>query len=270
MSGKYIDKKREKAQRRRMTGIILAMLVIGTVAVWHLWDRCPEPQPNIPIITQPLQDETQPVEKIPETEEVPQTAPARLEEDQEISINLGTGMCITHVGKYTGLYMEDGSDEIVSGVMMIAVTNEGENDIQYAEISLPVGDRTAYFTLSTLPAGATVILLEQNRLAYEPGIYNTAIAENVVVFSEPLDLCEDRLKIQILDGAINVSNISGGDIPEDIVIYYKNSAEDVYYGGITYRIRLEGGLKAGEIKQIMASHFFESGSSIMFITYGDN
>ena len=65
-----------------------------------------------------------------------------------------------------------------------------------------------------------------------------------------------------------MTNISGQDIIGDVVIYYKNAAEDLYYGGITYRVRIEGGMKADEIKQIMASHFSDTGSKIMFVTAG--
>lgn len=194
---------------------------------------------------------------------------ARLDELQEVSINLGNGMSIKEVGKYTGIYMEDGSDEMVSGVLMIAVKNEGEETIQYAEITMPAGEEEAKFSLSTLTPGSTVILLEQSRMDYAAGDYTTAVAENVVLFSESLSLCEEKLKIQALDGVINVSNISGQDMDEDITIYYKNSAEDVFYGGITYRVRIEGGLKSNEIRQIVASHFSESGSKIMFVTCGE-
>ena len=83
-----------------------------------------------------------------------------------------------------------------------------------------------------------------------------------------MSLQEDKLQLQVLDGALNVINISGEDITGDVVIYYKNAAADVYYGGITYRVRIEGGIKADEIKQIMASHFSDSGSKVMFVTVG--
>jgi len=50
------------------------------------------------------------------------------------------------------------------------------------------------------------------------------------------------------------------------VVYYKNAAQDIYYGGITYRITIEGGLKAGEIRQTMTKHASDTGSKIMFVT----
>ena len=48
----------------------------------------------------------------------------------------------------------------------------------------------------------------------------------------------------------------------DIEIYYKSLVDGQLYGGITYRISLEEGLTAGEIRQIMASHFAETGTEI--------
>lgn len=285
MSGKYVKNKKKKSRWAGVAVIVLILAAACALLAWTLADNAAG-QPTGPVVQndptaqqteEPTQQQTEaegeePTQEQNDTEEptvAPETKPVQIEELKEISINLGSGMRITDVGKYTGIYMEDGSDEIVSGVMMIAVTNEGEQAVQYAEISVPVGDEMAYFTLSTLPAGATVILLEQSRMEYVPGEYVTAVAENVALFKEPLDLREDQVKIQNLQGALNISNISDGDIEGDICIYYKNSAADVYYGGITYRVRLEGGLKAGEIKQIVASHFSQSGTAIMFVTCGE-
>lgn len=135
----------------------------------------------------------------------------QVEESAEIHINLGHGMYITEIGKYTGIYMEDGSDELVSDIMMIKVTNEGEQTIQYAEIMMPVGDKEA-------------------------------------IFEENLSLYEDCVKIQKLDGAMNIFNISEANIGGDIIVYYKNKMSDLLYGGITYRVKIEGGLKKGEVK----------------------
>ena len=179
---------------------------------------------------------------------------------------------IENVGAYTGIYMEDGTDELVSGVMMMVVTNTGKDTIQYAQIEMKVDDEIAQFALSTLPAGASVVLLEQNRMAYVSEFdYSTADVSvfNIAYMQEPLSMQEDKLKIQALDGVINVTNISGEDITGDIIIYYKNSAVDLFYGGITYRITISGGLKADEVKQIMASHFNQEGSTIMFVSVGE-
>lgn len=186
----------------------------------------------------------------------------------EIEFDLGNGLLITDVGRYTGVYMEDGSDEIVSKILMVVVTNTSEQDLEYAEITLNGEEAEAQFSVSTLPVGASAVLLEKTRMEY-PGedVFTEAQSQVVSFFEKPLSVHADVLKLQGLDGALNITNISGKDIAGDIVIYYKNSSSDMYYGGITYRVRLEGGLKAGEIRQIMSDHYNASGSEVLFITY---
>lgn len=269
MSAKYSNqkhkKKKGKTGKRAALWVMIAVLVVLLLLCWGLFNT------QGPDETQGG-DETQPSQNASAGDSQADTQPQEtivFEEVEEATVSLGHGLSITDVGKYTGIYMEDGTDEIVSGVLMIVVTNSGQEAIQYAKITLPVSGGEAVFTLSTLPAGQSVVLLEQNRLQWSASEdYASAVMENLAVFSEPLSLCEDRLKLQILNGAINVTNISGADITGDIAIYYKNSAADLYYGGITYRVSIAGGMKAGEIKQIMASHFSDTGSAIMFVTIG--
>ena len=150
---------------------------------------------------------------------------------------------------------------------MLIVANRGDKAIQYAEISFPTESGEAQFVLSTLPVGESCLLLENSRLKFTGNErIGEAVCENVAFLSEELGLCEDKLKIQQLDGVLNITNISGEDISGEVVVYYKNASADLYYGGITYRVRIEGGIKADEIKQIRASHFSPSGSKIMFVT----
>ena len=47
--------------------------------------------------------------------------------------------------------------------------------------------------------------------------------------------------------------------------HYKNKIGDTYYGGIAYRVKVEGGLKAGEIRQVMTSHYNPDNCSIVAI-----
>jgi hypothetical protein len=187
-----------------------------------------------------------------------------------VDINLGYGMYLVDVAKYTGVYMEDGTDEVVSGILMVVVKNTGTQDIQYAEIELPVGKELASFTLTNLPVGESVVLLEKNRMAYNGDVtYTTAISKNVIVFQQPMSLCPDKLKIQGRNGVLNIANISGADIKGDVIVYYKNSSSDMLYGGITYRVVLTGGIPKGETMQIPAGHYFASGSRIIHVTCGE-
>lgn len=233
--------------------LIAAALALRTCA--------PTEQPAVP--TAPTTEITEPSASEPATSE-PEPMQAEME---DTLVKLSHGLVILNTGAYDGAYMEDGTDETVSGVLMIVVKNTGSDPIQYADITLPTDAGQAKFTLSTLPSGASCVLLEQTRMAYTGSErVSEAESQNVAFFTGPLTLHEDRLQLQLLDDAINVVNISGGDISGDVVIYYKNAASDLYYGGITYRVRLEGGLAADEVRQIMPTHFTKSGSEIMFIT----
>lgn len=256
----------EKLSKKKIISLALA-LVLGVSMLAACDSRNSESSEatNVPnestTIDTPKQENNETTPSAPD-----KTASGQLE---DVNINLGSGMKITDIGSYTGLYMEDGSDEIVSDVLMVVVTNTGNKAIQYADIKLSVGEEEAKFELSTLPAGKTIVLLEQNRMVFDNSAeYTSAIAENVALFSDSLSLKEDQVKLQILDGAINVTNVANKDIAGDIVIYYKNSASDLYYGGITYRTRIEGGLSQGEIRQVMGNHLSKTGTEIMFVTIG--
>lgn len=183
---------------------------------------------------------------------------------------LNDSLCITDAGDYTGIYMEDGSDEPVTGVLKIHLTNVSEKPVQYARIVMDVDGEEAVFTVTALPAGATVVVLEQNRMAYREDVDYMklhASCEDLALFNGELSLQEDKLQIQSLKGALNITNISGQDIPETIILCYKGWQGDLYYGGIAYRIRLEGGLKAGELRQIMAQHYMDPGSKLVFVEF---
>lgn len=187
------------------------------------------------------------------------------------SIDVGSGLRIVDIGAYTGMYMEDGSNEIVSGVLMCIVTNEGDRAVEYAQLQLHDGERDIPFTLTALQPGRSVVLLAQDKTAYNKDAdYTAAAAESVAFFANEPSLQADRLQIQGLDGGMNITNISKEDITGDVVIYYKNVAADgLLYGGITYRTRISGGIKAGELKQGMTQHFRVNGSEVLFVTVAE-
>ena len=259
-------KNNKKSGKRTVLWIVIAveiLLLAAALVVWWAFSYS-EKAENAPAV-QPGIEATVPEETAPEAT----TPPPVVEEMVDTTAYLDDHLQIINVGAYTGMYVEDGTDEVVSGVLMLVVKNFSKEAVQYAEITLPTENGDAKFTLSTLPAGESCVLLEQSRMQHTGSEDITrAVSDNVAVFSEELSLQEETLKFQVLDGAINITNISGEDIAGDIVVYYKNAAADLYYGGITYRVRIEGGLKADEIRQIMASHFSESGSKLMFVTIG--
>lgn len=269
------ERKTVKTRRRLLiaVGILSAVLCLLIALALYLRSTKAPGVPDAPNATETtaVSDETA-MSIQQQVEETAQTTPAQSESEESlrpISNTLGYDVELLDMGKYTGMFMEDGSDEIVSNVLMLKIINNGEEAIQYAEITMSYGGETAKFTVSTLLPGATMILLEQNRMEYSADApCGNLEMKNVALFNEPLSLCEDKLEIQILDGAINVTNISGEDISGEVRIFYKNYADGIYYGGITYVVRIQDGIPADGVKQIMASHFSDTGSVIMFVTCG--
>ena len=202
--------------------------------------------------------------------DVPSDDNVQIDDLDSSGISIYEGLKITDTANYAGIYMEDGSDEVVSNVMMIIVENTSASDLQYAEITLSSADAKAYyFTVSNLPSGSKAVLLEKNRQSFPVGVDLAASANNVAYFSEPMSLCEDRIQINGMDGALNIKNISDEAITGDIYVYYKYSSSDLFYGGITFRVRVEGGLNAGEIRQVMTGHYSVNGSTITMVTCGE-
>lgn len=184
------------------------------------------------------------------------------------AVDLGRGLRISKIGKYAGIYLEDGSNEPVSGLMMVVLENTAEKDLQLARFSLKFSDFTAEFEASNIPAGESIVLLERNRHSAVDAKPEDSELTTTVFFEEKMSLMEDKLRISTDEGLIALENISGEDISGDIFVYYKNSATDLLYGGITYRARFSGGLDAGEKTQVLTAHFDPDTCRIVQITAG--
>lgn len=176
------------------------------------------------------------------------------------------GLKILRAGEYSGIYMEDGSNEAVTRVMMLIVENTSDQDLQLARIDVEYAELTAEFEVTNIPAGEKVVLLEKNRAALPQEPFLSVRSRNVVFFPEKMRLQEDILQITGDNGLLKVTNISGTDIAGDILIYYKNCASDLLYGGITYRVRLSGGLAAGETAQIVSSYYTPDTCRLLMVT----
>lgn len=247
----------KKNQPKKTGGLLIGLILLAAAGIAAVLFCRPQAGPVRPV--QPTAGKTEPTESVPS-----QTVPAGAE--TRPVINLGYGLQITDYGSYTGLYMEDGSNEIVSDVMMVVVRNGGEEDIQLAEFTARCGGEEYRFKLTNLAVGKRAVLLDLDRRRAESGTLESAGLGDAALFQEPMELHEDTVEIGGLEGMLNVKNISGTDMDGDIYIYYKYAAQDLLYGGITFRVRIEGGLKAGELRQIPAGHFEPGGCEIIQVT----
>lgn len=240
--------------------ILLLVLVAAAMAGVMLWVLVPRDEPAAPAKPRQTTAAAAPVTTAPETT-------AEQPQQSRFPIELGDGLCITGIREFAGIYMEDGSDDAVQGLLSLVLENQSGQALQYARITLDYGGTEAVFEVTNLPADGQIVLLEKTRMAYREDMPQGAYAENAA-WLETFPMYPEIFEITTADNVINIHNISDADITGDIFVYYKNVGGGVYYGGITYRVRIEGGLKAGEIRQLMTSHYYEDASEILMVTYG--
>lgn len=196
-------------------------------------------------------------------------------EDAEIG-EVNEQLRVLGVGRYTGAYMEDGSDEEVMDVLAVVVQNVSDRWVVNADLTVDCGGRSAAFSVSALPGMSCALLLEQNRLAY---------TEGMTLRSPACGFCADQMdglmvdfgadfSLQPYEGDILVlRNISGQEIAEDALLYYKNVAsygkngEMIFLGGIAYSTRFQGPIAAGEERQVKPTHYSLNGSAILYMSY---
>lgn len=179
------------------------------------------------------------------------------------------GISVSPVKKYAGMFMEDGTNDTVSDIMMVVVRNDTSADLQLARLEVVFEDAVAEFQITNLPAGKSVVVLEKSRMAYSDEPYQLMKINDVVFFQEPMSLCQNRVQITGGKGYLEVENVTDMDLGA-MYVYFKNSASDgMLYGGITYRTKVEPGLKAGETLRVLSGHYDPDTTTILLVQIAD-
>lgn len=261
--GKY--SKKSKFSYKKILVIGLMALLVAVIIVLCIWGAQLAKLADIPDLPTIPETSSQPEE----TEDEPDLDIPDVVVQENDAIVLASGLQIDYIASYTGIYMEDGSDEIVSDVMMMILTNTTEDDLQLARISIHYSDFVAEFEVTNLPSKASVVLLEKNRHSMVEQEYKMIDVQNVVFFQSPMSMMDDTLQIVGGDGYLDVTNISKKATSGNVFIYYKNSAVDLLYGGITYRARIEKPIQPGETVRVMTRHYQEGNSRLIMVTCGE-
>lgn len=245
MAAKFSEKKKKK---NLLVPVLTAVAILLVAALLCLYFLRPAEQeaaaPSEEVAVQPETAQTEPREEVLEHR----------------------GLQIVEIRSYTGAYMEDGSDEVLSELLSVVVDNKTGQALQYADLTLSFSGEEAHFSVSNVPKDGRVVLLEANRMQYTDEVPSSCQVQNMALLTE-FELYEDTFRISAMDGVLNVKNISERDISGTISVFYKNKIQDVYYGGITYRAKIENGLKAGEIRQIPTKHFDPDNCEILMVTF---
>ena len=170
-------------------------------------------------------------------------------------------------GRYSGKFVEDGTDEHVQNVAVILVKNNSENYLDYAQVVMDIGGKAARFVATGIPPGKCAWVLENSRMSVEMDaefVYadsSTGFKPMVSPESAPLTIVKDR-------GQITVTNTGSKKLP-DVWVYFKVLHNDGnYLGGITYRVSL-GDIEPGATSSALAGHFDPDKAEIVRITWND-
>ena len=174
-------------------------------------------------------------------------------------------MQINKIKSYSGKFVENGSDKKVSNILALEVKNTSKKDLQYGQIKLQINNKkTATFDLTNLPAGKTVTVIESTgSISYNSGDsykYEEATYASV----DKLPMSENKVKVSTNGSDITVQNISNKDLGT-VYVYYKNTKDNSYLGGITYRAKFEN-VEKGKNYTASTSHFSDSSKIVMVDT----
>ena len=173
----------------------------------------------------------------------------------------GELLCL-QISRFSGEFVEDGSDEKVENVAAILVANDTDTFLDLAVITYQVGDRTATFQVTGLPSGEKAWVLEKNRMSISEG--------DELVFEDCQSTYNPKAMLKTADlemlrqgNTISVTNVSDKAL-SNACIYYKNRLEDGnYFGGISYLINF-GELAPGETVQRSAAHFGDESDIVRY------
>ena len=164
-----------------------------------------------------------------------------------------TGILVEQLSNYNGYYIEDGKDEPVSNVAAIVVTNRSKSDLSFLGIGIAQNGNDLAFSGSQIPAGATVIILEQRKKPYDG---NPCYSCTATVTQQALNLNEDKIRISPKnDDTFVVTNISGETL-SSVNVQFKNylPSDHVYVGGITYNVTLSD-FEADTEVEVTSAHY---------------
>ena len=183
----------------------------------------------------------------------------------EQTTELSNGVCIAEVFSYTGPYVEDGSNDPCEGICAVRLYNPTSIHYQYLRFSVETSGGRAVFTATTLFSGAEMIVLAEERAPFSDSAVLSVKLLTEVPFETAPSVHLDTLSISFSDGYINVKNLTD-DMVSDVFVYYKQTEDGRYLGGITYRTRF-GEIPAGETVQMNARNIRKDGSIVVYATY---
>ena len=182
-------------------------------------------------------------------------------------LKLADGLYITEVFSYTGVYVEDGSNDPCENICAVRIENDTAEHYQYLEFEVETAGGVFEFAASTLFSGARMTVLSKNKDAYTGADVRSVKLLALAPFTKTPTVHTDTLQITFTDGIINVKNLTDS-LLMNVYVYFKETDDFGYFGGITYRTGF-GDILAGDIVQSGASNIHKDTSRVVFADYSE-
>ena len=182
-------------------------------------------------------------------------------EDGSVELREGK-LSFSSCGRYSGAFVEDGSDRPVENVAAILVTNLTGDYLTYAALQFEINGEAATFVVTGLPAGESAWVLEYNALQIDSGA-NFVALESAMQFI-PTESW-DELEVTFREGLLSAKNLTDQTYIDGYVYYKRLHTDGNYLGGITYRSSL-GDLAPGDTIEVTAGHAGEELCRVVRIT----
>lgn len=184
------------------------------------------------------------------------------EESTEAVTPIQDLVCL-EISRFSGGFVEDGTYEQVKDVAAILVANDTDKYLDLATVTYKVGERTATFRITGLPARGMVWVLEKDRLTLSPEdqlvLEDCQMTYNSNAMTSTRDLTVTRE-----GNSFVVKNVSDKKL-KNVCIYYKNTLESgIYMGGITFLMNF-GDMEPGAEIRRASAHL---GDNSRIVRYG--
>lgn len=187
-----------------------------------------------------------------------------------LPIHIADKISLTGLYAANVIFPEDGSNTPSENLLCAVVRNDSNQTLEYMTFTLTCGAETYEFSVTTLPPSTEVYAFEKNAAKAPERITElTAECSIQLFFAEEPTRMEEQLEFTVNDGSIKVKNITDAPIDHEIQVYYKNTENLAYFGGITYFLRVPAGLKPGETYSGYAANASKNRTEVMFVKYGN-
>lgn len=190
--------------------------------------------------------------------------------DVTLPLALADGISLTELVAADAFFPEDGSNTPGENLLCAVVRNDSKQTLEYMTFTLTCGEEAYEFSVTTLPPSTEVYAFEKNAAKAPEKITElTAECPIRLFFAEEPTRMEEQLEFTVNDGSIEVKNITDTPTDQEIQVYYKNTENLAYFGGITYFLRVPAGLAPGETYNAYAANASKARTEVMFVKYGN-